>query len=95
MTTSTNTFPMSTYIEMVNSKEYQEATLKAFERGEEKGVRAFKRKIENRIEYWTTSIRTKERTLKDTNNLCHKDILKGEIRLYKSKIEELQFLMGE
>ncbi len=95
MTTSTNTLPMSTYIQMVNSKEYEEATLKSFNHGEKIGVRAFKRKIQSRIDYWTTSISTKERTLKNTTNLCHIDILKGEIKLYKSKIEELQFLMGE
>lgn len=92
MTTETKPLSMSTYLEMVQSKEYEEATLKSFNHGEKIGVRMFKKKIENRIEYYENSIRTKERVLKDTTNLCHKDVLIGEINSYKSKIEELQFI---
>jgi len=97
MTTQTNTKPMelSKYIEMQQSTEFNELLDNAHLVGKAEGISSFKRKIKKRIEYFKTSIRTKERTLKDTNLLCHKDILKGEIRLYKSKIEELQFLMGE
>ena len=95
MTTSTNTLPMSAYIQMVNSKEYEEATLKSFNHGEEIGVRMFKKKIENRIEYFENSIKNKERTLKEMGNdlaSCQIDIIENEIQSYKAKIEELQFI---
>ena len=98
MTTSTNTLPMSTYIQMVNSKEYEEATLKSFNHGEQIGVAAFKRKIQSRIDYWTASINTKKRTIeneKALGNWHYIEKLKQFIELYESKIEELKFLMGE
>lgn len=98
MTTSTNTLPMTTYLEMVQSKEYEEATLKSFKRGEEIGVNMFKRKIQSRIDYWTASINTKKRTIeneKALGNWHYIEKLKQFIELYESKIEELQFLMGE
>jgi len=98
MTTSTNTLSMSTYLEMVNSEEYKEATLDCFNRGQEIGVNMFKRKIENRIEYYENSIRTKQRVLKNTTERARDFFLgrvEDEIEIYKAKIEELQFLMGE
>jgi hypothetical protein len=95
MITSTNTLPMAAYIQMVNSKEYEEATLKSFNHGEKIGVRMFKKKIENRIEYYENSIKNKERTLKEIGNdlaSCQIDIIENEIEIYKAKIEELQFI---
>jgi len=98
MTTSTNTLSIATYLEMVQSKEYEEATLKSFNHGQKIGVNIFKRKIENRIEYYENSIRNKERTLEQIGNdlaTCVIDSIENEIEIYKAKIEELQFLMGE
>ena len=98
MTTSTNTLPMSIYLQMVQSKEYEEATLRSFNHGEQIGVEDFKRKIKSRIEYWTASINTKKRTIeneKALGNWHYIEKLKQLIEMYESKIEELQFLMGE
>lgn len=98
MTTSTNTLPMSTYLQMVQSKEYEEATLKSFNHGKQIEVESFKRKIQSRIDYWTASINTKKRTIeneKALGNWHYIEKLKHLIQLYESKIEELQFLMGE
>jgi len=66
MTTETNTkLPLSTLLEMVQSKEYQDATEYSRIRGFNRGLKIAMREVDSRIGMFENSIRVAKKQLKE------------------------------